>query len=309
MQRFRRFLLLAVVAGFSHQALAQLVPVQSQYFINPYVYNPAAVGAAGRTQFHTSFKKQWTGAEGSPTLASLSFEKPVHRLSLGANLTNLSEGPFNRLSTHLTAGYRFQMSNRPKQWLSFGMSLGFRLNTLRASKLDDPDDPAVVSYDNASFVLDGGLGVRYRYERFTLGLSVPRLTHALPYGNDNALLGGFRPWNHLIASASYDFIPHLTDWKITPTVLYHYAANFDGQLEGMLMTSLRNKFWGGAGYRHRYGTNVLAGAEITPMIAFSYAYSLSGSANHFPSSHEVILRIRIDKQETTRRYAGDSQAP
>ena len=291
------FLLSALAMGLTIPASAQLVPVQNQYFVNAFAYNPAAVGADRQTQFHTSFKKQWTGTDGSPTLASITFEKPIHRLSLGANLINLAEGPFNSVSTQFTAGYRFQMSNRPKQWLSFGMSLGFRLNTLRTGRIDDPDDPAVASYHDPGLVLDGGLGVRYRYERFTLGLAVPRFTNTLPYGNDIALLGGFRPLNHLIGSASYDFIPHLTDWKITPTLLYHYAADFDSQWEGMLMASFRKKFWGGAGYRQRYGLNVLAGAEITPMIGFTYAYSLTGGANYFPNSHELVLRLRLDKQE------------
>ena len=295
------FLLSALATGLTTPAFAQLVPVQNQYFVNPFAYNPAAVGADRQTQFHTSFKKQWTGTDGAPTLASITFEKPIHRLSLGANLTNLAEGPFNSVSTQFTAGYRFQMSNRPKQWLSFGWSLGVRLNTLRTARIDDPDDPAVAAYRAPGLVLDGGFGVRYQYERFTLGLAVPRLTNTLPYGNDNALLGGFRPLNHLMASASYDFIPHLTDWKITPTVLYHYAADFDSQWEGMLMASFRKKFWGGAGYRQRYGANVLAGAEITSMIAFTYAYSLAGAANYFPSSHEVVLRLRIDKQAPVER--------
>lgn len=296
MKPFNLLLLLAVIVRSTLPVSAQLVPVQNQYFVNPFAYNPAAVGAAGQTQFHTSFKKQWTGTDGSPTLASVTFEKPLDRLSLGANLTNLAEGPFNSLSTQLTAGYRFQMSNRPKQWLSFGLSVGFRLNTLRTGRIDDPDDPAVASYSNPGMVLDGGLGVRYRYERFTLGLAIPRLTNTLPYENDNALLGGFQPWNHLIGSAAYDFIPHLTDWKITPTLLYHYAADFDSQWEGMLMASFRKKFWGGVGYRQRYGANVLAGADITPLIGFTYAYSLAGSANYFPNSHEVVLRLRLDKQ-------------
>ncbi|MGB3779105.1 MAG: PorP/SprF family type IX secretion system membrane protein [Tunicatimonas sp.] len=301
MPLLRILLLITLQAGVAAPLFAQLVPVQNQYFINPFAYNPAAVGAAEQTQFHTSFKKQWTGTEGSPTLATVTFEKPLDRLSLGANLTNLAEGPFNSLSTHLTAGYRFRMSNRPKQWLSFGLSLGFRLNTLRTGRIDDPDDPAVASYRGSGLVLDGGLGIRYRYERFTLGLAVPRLTNTLSPGSDNALLGGFQPLNHLIGSFSYDFIPHLTDWKITPTLLYHYAADYDSQWEGMLLASFRKKFWGGAGYRQRYGVNALAGAEITPAIAFTYAYSLTGGANYFPNSHELVLRFRIDQQEAVMR--------
>ena len=301
MKTLQVLLLTAVVVGFATPAFAQLVPVQNQYFVNPYVYNPAAVGAANQTQFHTSVKKQWTGTEGSPTLAAITFEKPLDRLSLGANLTNVAEGPFNSLSTHVTAGYRFQMSNRPKQWLSFGMSLGFRLNTLRSNRVDDPDDPAVASYNRPALVMDGGLGVRYRYERFTLGLAVPRLTNNLSYGGDNALLRSFQPWNHLIASAAYDYVPFLSDWKITPTVLYHHATDFSSQWEGMLLATFRKKFWGGAGYRQRYGGNVLVGAEITPLIGFTYAYSLAGGANHFPSSHEVVLRLRLDKQEPVMR--------
>ncbi|MGB3851213.1 MAG: PorP/SprF family type IX secretion system membrane protein [Tunicatimonas sp.] len=296
--------ILTLVAGLTAIALpgsAQLVPVQNQYFINPFTYNPAAVGFDQTTQLHTSFRKQWTGTAGSPTLATITFEKPLDRLSLGANLTNLAEGPFNSLNTNLTAGYRFRMSNRPKQWLSFGMTLGVRLNSLRTNKIDDPDDPAVLAYPSTGLVLDGGFGVRYRYERFTLGLAVPRLTNTLRNESDRALLGGLRPLDHVIGSASYDFIPHLTDWKITPTLLYHYAVAYEAQWEGMLMASFRKKFWGGAGFRQRYGLNALAGAEITPTLAFTYAYSLASGANYFPSSHEIVLRLRLDKQEAVMR--------
>ncbi len=58
-------------------SLGQQVPVFSQHFVNPYLYNPAFAGIDGAFSVFLTYRDQWVGIEGSPVTANLSFHMPL----------------------------------------------------------------------------------------------------------------------------------------------------------------------------------------------------------------------------------------
>lgn len=286
-------------------AQAQIIPMQTQYILNPYIYNPALAGQSGFTSINVGFKKQWWGIEGSPTVISAGFEHPFNdKLAIASQLVNYSEGPLNQLQFMGTLSYRLRLDYDAKQHLSFGMSWGLRSSFLDMTKLDNPNDPALALIAENQLRLDGAFGLSYQYDKFQIGVVAPNLTTSSTFSEDNFAPLEFRPWEQLILIGSYEFhVDYMEEWKLRPIVLFHYNQNFEHQWEGVLTASYSDVFWAGASYRKDFGTTLLAGARINDKFDLSYGYSFSSVNANLPNdSHELTLRLNLgsNKRDKTK---------
>lgn len=274
---------------------AQVVPVQNQFVVNPYAYNPAWAGKSDFMQFNASFKKQWWGVEGSPSVSTLFFELPLNdRLTLGGNLVNITEGPLNNLTTHFTGSYRLPLGYEDDHYLSFGMSWGIRFNSLNTAKIDDPDDPAVVQINQSNFSLDGSFGFAYKNQGLELGISTPRMAEANSFNQEGFNSVEMRPWYRFIGSAAYRFEIGISDFAVTPTILYHYDQDFNDQIEGLVKVDYMNQYWAGGGYRQDYGIQAFAGMDINETFSFGYFHNFGNTNVAIPNNtSELMLTIRI----------------
>ena len=81
----RKFLLTALLFCGLQTLRAQEQQVYSQFFMNPYVYNPAYAGVEGHTAVFVMYRNQWAGIEGSPNIAHVAFHTPLKGgMSVGA---------------------------------------------------------------------------------------------------------------------------------------------------------------------------------------------------------------------------------
>ena len=65
----------------------------TQFFFNPYSFNPSFAGIDGRGALFLAYRKQWSGIEGGPTVANFSFHGPLKSgLSMGVNAANDKRG-------------------------------------------------------------------------------------------------------------------------------------------------------------------------------------------------------------------------
>lgn len=302
------FLSLLLCLGIGLQLQAQVVPVHSQYLINPYIYNPARLAEEGYTQVNVGFRKQWWGVEGSPTVGSATLELPLNEnLAIGGRLVNYTEGPINQTQLHFSASYRLTLDYYEEQFLSFGMSLGMRNNMFNTSALDDPDDPALAQIAGNSLNIDGAFGLAYHYKTLQIGISAPHLSNPQYFSEQGFGPVEIRPWEQMIFTAGYGFfIDYYQNWELKPQVLYHYDTNFDNQIEGMLTASYQGQYWGGLSYRQQYGVSIMAGANINETFALNYSYGVSSPEAQVPNdSHELTLRIRLGGGEKKRSAPWD----
>lgn len=274
---------------------AQVDPVQNQFYFNPYIYNPAWVGSHDVEQLFVGVKKQWAGVEGSPTIATFTYEKPLELgASLGAKIVNITEGPVNSLSTQLTAGYRLELGL--ESFLNFGMALGFAHNTLNTSKLDDPNDPLVIEQNRSNFRFDGGIGFGYQTGKLNIGWAVPRFVAPRPFIKSNDSQTAFSPWNYMIGSLAYTFESGL-DWEITPTLLYHYQKDFNNQIEAGIKAVYQQRIFGGGIFRQNVGLTLFAGVNLNNKISTHYLYNFSSPTAMLPNdSHELVVRIQLGRK-------------
>lgn len=304
----RIFYLTVLLLSVLSEIQAQVVPVQGQYLINPYIYNPARLAEDGYTQFTVGFRKQWLGVDGSPTVASVSFEHPFNeQIAIGGQLTNYSEGPFNQTQLHFTGSYRLAVDSYEEHFVTFGMSLGARNSNFNTSKLDDPDDPALAQVASNNTSIDGAFGLAYEYDKLQIGISMPHLTRPQFISNDSFGPVEIEPWQQMIFTAGYNFfVDYYQDWKIQPQLLYHYDADFDNQIEGFVTAKYQDTYWGGVGYRQDYGISIMAGANINEMFSLNYSYGLSSPSADIPNdTHEITLRIRLGEKKRKKESIED----
>lgn len=288
------------------ESYAQLLP-QTQYVINPYLYNPALAGVKRDMAFFLSYKKQWWGVEGSPDLATLTFEYPFEgRLTASSQLNYQTEGPFRVLNFMGTASYFLPLDDYAEHFLFFGMSLGVENSSINTSEISDPNDPALANATLGQTGVIGNAGIAYAYSGIRAGLSFPRL-----FARDIVVVEGnasnsFSPFDFWILNVSYLYNLNFFDLSIEPQLLYHADKFAGGQVEAMLTSYYQDYGFLGLSYRQNYGLSVYLGANINDMYTISYGYGFATtSATDLPfnnASHELGIRIKLaNKLEAMQR--------
>ncbi len=80
--RSTRSILLAIVLSFiSGIAIAQQVPMYSQYIMNGFLINPSVAGRDGYTTVNLTVREQWVGMEDAPSTYAASFQTRLLRNS------------------------------------------------------------------------------------------------------------------------------------------------------------------------------------------------------------------------------------
>ena len=113
-----------------NQLLAQEQRVFSQFFMNPYIYNPAYVGVEGHTALFVMHRAQYSGLQGGPSFSHVTFHTPLKGgIGIGGMAFNEQEGGIlNTSGFKVSAGYLAAFDR--KHYLRFGMSLGAGTTTL-----------------------------------------------------------------------------------------------------------------------------------------------------------------------------------
>ena len=107
----------------------------TQFFVNPSLINPAYTGIDGQPAAFVSYKKQWMGFEGAPTIGSLSVQAPLpSRLSVGLNFSNDKRGLLSTSAFMFSNSYYVPVA--PETYVRFGFSLGAAWNKVDVNALN-----------------------------------------------------------------------------------------------------------------------------------------------------------------------------
>src|SRR5690349_18974417 len=126
---------------------------------------------------YVSFRKQWLGMTGSPTLGSFSFQTPVDKspLALGISAINDKKGLVSTSMLSFTGSYAIALAET--QALRFGLSVGGGWNRLDVDKMKivTPNDPALINAMSNNFQIVGNAGASYHTQTFHIGFSLPSI--------------------------------------------------------------------------------------------------------------------------------------
>ncbi len=259
----KRIILLLMVIMAVMEAEAQLTPMKSQFFHNPYLLNPAMAGVTGKPVIFSNYSNQWNKIAGSPVLMSLSASSPINdKASVGINIINDKSGLMSKTQAMGSFSYKVPFSD--EQSLRFGVSLSWaqdRLDYGLASGSAGADG-GLANYNNRENYLDGNFGVSYINNLFEAQFSYLNLNQKR---NSQFFTVDYAVF---YSSVSYRFKIDET-FGVKPLVAYRGVKNFDNQydlaaelsadeLSFYTMYHSNQSFTGGIGYNYKNQLNISA---------------------------------------------------
>lgn len=277
---------------------AQEAPLYSQYFTNPYLYNPSFAGTDGYPVLFLTNRRQWVGIDGAPTTYSLSIHSPVSKvIALGAHIRTESRGILRSSLAVGSMAYVAQFGE--KHFLRMGLSAGMSHHTADFSEATDAQQPYVAALSNRATRFEAAFGINYHLKNFNLGLALPHLTRQQIIGAEAQSMFTFSPLDQWVTTASYYATLVPDKLALEPMLVVQQVGEQKVRMEGGAVIYLNNVIWAGATYRYQYGMTGLAGVNIKPGISFGYAYEVANSivGNWLHSTHELQLKFKLGAEK------------
>jgi type IX secretion system PorP/SprF family membrane protein len=271
-----RFSLISLLVITLFPSKAQQPQVYNQFFMNPYMYNPAYAGVEGHAAIFVMYRDQWTNIEGAPQVSHASFHVPLQGgIALGGAAFNVTQGLLTTSAAKASASYLINIDRT--HFLRFGMSLGAGINSVNISEFDSPGDAAFNNFLDQSTFFIGDVGVAYHFGHFNVGVSLPNLFSYNPITQKEVADLKFSPTDNILFKMNYR--GHVSDdFAFEPHVIYRYSNVVPHQIEGTMIAHLYHIVWVGASYRQDAGIIGLAGAKVKEKFAIGFAYELGNSS-------------------------------
>ena len=294
---FLRTVIFLVCGQLGFISYSQVNAVYNQFFMNPYLYNPAYAGVEGHNVIFGLYKQQWTNIDGGPTIANLNFHTPLKGgIGFGAMVFNETQGPLNTSWGKVTSSYLLTIDK--EHYLRFGMSIGGGTNSINFNEIDAPTDPAFLNIiSNNSFFI-GDFGATYHFGHFNVGFSLPNLVTYDVFTVESTSPVRVSPLDNLLAKMNYR--GHLNDnIAIEPHVLYRYSEIGPDLLEAAVIFHINHIVWTGASYRQDNNFLLHAGFKIKESFALGYAFELGNTdvSSALGPSHEIHIGYHISTKK------------
>lgn len=325
--RYLRSILPAIVLSFIFEAaIAQQVPMYSQYIMNGFLINPSFAGRDGYTTVNLTVREQWVGMAGAPSTYAASFQtrilknsfiskstavrkkiiKPTKggKVGLGGYVFNDNNGIMKRTGAQFVYAYHISMGRTggiPND-LSFGLALTayqFAVNT--NGLIYDHDDPLLNSYDRSVFIPDFNFGASFTTSKYYLGFSMTNLFRGSLLIADTSITKRTELGNFYL-TGGYK-IPLSPDWILEPSAFLKASDMFfkSVQMDLTARVYYKEDYWVGMSYRT---SNAIIGMMGLKYDRFYFAYAidftLTDMRNQSYGTHELSLAVKFG--ESARRY-------
>jgi type IX secretion system PorP/SprF family membrane protein len=267
----------------------------TQFFINPYTFNPSYAGIEGRSAIFLAYRKQWANIEGAPTIANFSFHTPmVGGLNFGLNIANDQRGILNTSGMMLTLGYTVSLDHQ--KFIRFGLSGGAVWNGIDVEEIPDITDPALMNLLDKNFSLQGNAGISLHLKSFHLGASLPNIFSPSFVSPDAFTITDVKPFQYMLFHASNRFYFGNDRNIFEPYILYrmHFGPGpeetLPPQFEVAGVLHLNHAVWIGGSYKQDYGISALGGIKNNFfLVGASYSLKNTGINELNSPTYEIQL--------------------
>lgn len=289
-----KILILSLFYLFTSKLTAQDIPTFTQFFTNPYMYNPAYAGLEGRSTFVLTHHRQWIGINDAPVTTNFLYHTALKfGVNLGANITQDEFGIFKTTSGLLTFGYTVSLGWN--HFISFGISGGSAFNNLDLSEGVNLNDPALAGVLENSISLAGNAGIAYHISNFNIGFALPNLFKTATYSTIDFDKGEFDALTNFNVTA--DYMIYFADGQnaLEPYFLYRSYQGIPSQFEGGAIFHYKEVFWLGGGYRQDFGYMGMLGLKLNYGLSIGYAfeYSATSISGINLTSHEIQISFLL----------------
>lgn len=285
---------IGLVVAASNTAKAQLTGLQSSYFDNQYLTNPAMAGFNKGVILNLGYQTQWTTIPGSPKLQDGSIDFNANdRVGIGFVLNADQTGLISRTRAMGTFAYHLPITETGK--LHFGVSLGMNDTYIDYSKINgDQTDVSVAAFNQRRTYVDGDLGVAYTDGTLNLQAAVPNLGSVV-FNTDGSNLNVDRAT--FFTAASYKF--NLTDggMSIEPKAVFRGIKGFTNIVDaGANFAAPDYHFNIFAMYHTNQSATAGAGVDIDNVrVLFSYTNNTGSLRSYANNTFEFGLRVNFHK--------------
>ena len=287
------YLLLAglVISGM---LLGQQLNLSSLYNLNRYEINPAVAGSETGLPLALSYRKAWTGIDGSPSSQFLTGHMEVaDRMGIGLKMFNGTMGPLRRTGMEATYAYHLPVGDGNSH-LSFGLSGIFYQYYLNKSGLnmEDPSDPVLLGPDQ-KITPDAAFGVYYYGSNYFAGISVYQLFGGkIRFDADN--IAENQRIRHYFFNTGYAFDVS-EDFSLEPSVLIKILETGVIQSDINLYATYLKMISLGLSYRSGNAMVVQLGYKNESLnIGYAYDLSFSDIKTVSSGSHELLFVYRFN---------------
>lgn len=301
MRRILLLILLIVSASLS----AQQLPQYTQYMLNHFGLNPAAVSSKNCWEVKLGYRQQWTGFVGAPITQYVSavgflkskkkgYKKGKH--AVGAYVENDATPPLSYTGAYLSYSYHKPIGR--ELWAAVGIHAGVMQSKIDLTgtnykiEVAQSGDNALKGTQSKIIYPDLNPGIWLYNKHMYAGLSIKnawgnKLVDV--YGVKNRLTRHYYlTYGHRILSFSgtYSFIPSIN-------LKYSAFGSFAADLNFMFDYS--NRFALGLSYRNTDAICALVRIGIGKSISIGYSFDYTTSKIRFASSntHEFVLGLKL----------------
>lgn len=296
--------------AFCFHCQAQENSFSRNYYLTPFIINPAETGIEHYTVADFAAKKQWIGFPEAPSTFRISgnfrfgeydFYDPkgflnkgplkiTDRIGIGAALYSDNNGPSSFIGTLISYAYHIPLD--AESTFSFGISFAGSYYMFNTSMLnpDQPDDSYLLNGNDDAFRVNFNLGFYFHNYIYFIGFSANRLLPDITHVNSELkeqpnffIMGGYKlmPWN-----STYNLEPSMVIKKIDENNLF---------VDLHLKLYLKRLHWISVSYSSESKINFHFGLRLYKMlyVGYNYEYSLGEIARYNFGSHEIHLGINL----------------
>ncbi len=119
---------------------AQQLPLYSNYFFTPYIYNPAMSGQSGTTEIALVNRRQWTGVQGAPNTSAIAASGDLNDMKFGWSAYAYTDQTDIVSRSAIYGSYAYHIKFSDKNSVSLGLSAGYMNNAIDQSAINVDDD-------------------------------------------------------------------------------------------------------------------------------------------------------------------------
>jgi type IX secretion system PorP/SprF family membrane protein len=326
--RYLRNILSAIVLSFlTGVAIAQQVPMYSQYIMNGFLINPSIAGRDGYTTVNLTVREQWIGMADAPSTYAASIQTRIlrnsyiskstavrkklvrptkgGRVGLGGYLFSDYNGIMRRTGAQAVYAYHIPMgiTGGVPNSLSFGLAFtAYQYATnLTGAILHNPDDPLLNTYDRSVFIPDFNFGASFTTTKYYFGFSMTNLLRgALMFADTGSV--DRNELGHYFLTGGIK-IPLAANWKLEPSAFIRSSDMFFKAIQADITTRVyyKDDYWAGLSYRTSDALIILLGLKYDRFyFAYAFDFALTDIRTQSLGTHELTFAVKFG--ESARRY-------
>jgi type IX secretion system PorP/SprF family membrane protein len=268
----------------------------SQYMFDKMLINPAYAGSSRWMVGSLKNRTMVSKIKGAPMSNIFTFQAPVQTKSIGLGLKLIQDKIAITNTIEIDGIFSYHIGFG-KGKLSFGIEAGGIKNDYNYDELIriTPDDPALPTGDQSTFVPDISSGVFYQNDQFYLGGSAYHLLNR----KKNVLV--FDQNQNYVVAKTYTalggiFIDLKKNMILEPSFLLKYVKGAPVQIDINTSLVFVDKLAFGISYRTGDAIIGMFKYDITKNLKFSYSYdyALSRLSRFSMGNHEISISYGVE---------------